>query len=177
MRHRAWYKNHVWSYNFVTDRAEDGRQPRLLVVIDEYTRECRATEVGRSSAAQDVTGVLQYLFAVRGTPEQLRRDNLGRDTGPEFVSKVIRSWLKEADVKTLFIAKGSPWENGYVKSFNGTLRDELLDREIFLSIEEPCWVIDRWRLDYKPSPHPQFIGLSNPCRVCGWLCSSGFGYA
>ena len=93
-------------------------------------------------------GVLQYLFAVRGTPEHLRSDNLVRNTGPEFVSKVIFRWLKEADVKTLFIAKGSPWENGYVESFNGTLRDELLNREIFLSFEEACWVIDRWRLDY-----------------------------
>ena len=76
-------------------------------------------------------------------PEHIRSDN-----GPEFVSKVICRWLKAADVKTLFIAKGSPWENGYVESFNGTLRDELLNREIFLSFEEACWVIDRWRLDY-----------------------------
>ena len=143
VRHRARYKNHVWSYDFVTDRTEDGRQLRLLVVIDEYTRECLAIEVGRSFSAQDVVGVLQYLFAVRGTPEHIRSDN-----GPEFVSKVICRWLKEADVKTLFIAEGSPWENGYVESFNGTLRDELLNREIFLSFEEACWVIDRWRLDY-----------------------------
>jgi transposase InsO family protein len=138
----------VWSYDFVTDRTEYGRQLRLLVVIDEYTRECLAIEVGRSFTAQDVMGVLQYLFAVRGTPELIRSDNLGNDTGPEFVSKVICRWLKQADVKTLFIAKGSPWENGYVESINGTLRDELLNREIFLSFEEACWVIDRWRLDY-----------------------------
>jgi putative transposase len=143
VRHRARYKDHVWSYDFVTDRTEDGRQLRLLVVIDEFTRECLAIEVGRSFTAQDVVGVLQYLFAVRGTPEHIRSDN-----GPEFVSKVICRWLKEADVKTLFVAKGSPWENGYVESFNGTLRDELLNREIFLSFEEACWVIDRWRLDY-----------------------------
>ncbi|MAI69457.1 MAG: hypothetical protein CMM01_00875 [Rhodopirellula sp.] len=148
VRHRARYKNHVWSYDFVTDRTEDGRQLRLLVVIDEFTRECLAIEVGRSFTAQDVMGVLQYLFAVRGNPEHIRSDNLGNDTGPEFVSRVICRWLKQADVKTLFIAKGSPWENGYVESFNGTLRDELLNREIFLGFEEACWVIDRWRLDY-----------------------------
>jgi len=76
VRHRARYKNHVWSYDFVTDRTEDGRQLRLLVVIDEYTRECLAIEVGRSFTAQDVMGVLQYLFAVRGTPEHIRSDNL-----------------------------------------------------------------------------------------------------
>ena len=102
----------------MTDRTEDGRQLRLLVVIDEYTRECLTIEVGRSFTAQDVMGVLQYLFAVRGTPDHLRSDNLGsdnlgndnlrNDTGPEFVSKIICRWLKEADVKTLFIAKGSP---------------------------------------------------------------------
>ncbi|MDA7893872.1 integrase core domain-containing protein, partial [bacterium] len=112
------------------------------------------------------------LFAVRGTPEHLRSDSLGNDTALRFVSKVICRWLKEADVKMLFIAKGSPRETGYVESFNGTLRDELLNREIFLSFEKACWVIDRWRLNYNhhrihTSPHPQLIGLSNPCRLCG----------
>ena len=142
-RNRARYKNHVWSYDFVTDRTEDGRQLRLLVVIDEYTRECFAIEVGRSFTAQDVIGVLQYLFAIRGTPEHIRSDN-----GPEFVSTVICRWLKEADVKTLFIVKGSPWENSFVEPFNGTFRDELLNREIFLSFDEACWVNNRWRLEY-----------------------------
>jgi transposase InsO family protein len=101
VRHRARYTNHVGWYEFVTDRTEDGRQLHLLVVFDEYIRECLAIEVGRSFPAQDVVGVLQYLFAVRGTPEHIRSDN-----GPEFVSKVICRWLKQADVKTLFIAEG-----------------------------------------------------------------------
>ena len=112
-------------------------------MIDEYTRECLAIEVARSFTAQDVVGVLQYLFAVRGTPQHIRSDN-----GPEFVARTVRRWLHQADVKTLFIAKGSPWENGYVESFNGKLRDELLNREIFLSKEEARWVIDCWRRDY-----------------------------
>ena len=142
-RRRAEHKDHVWSYDFLTDRTEDGRRLRLLAVIDEYTRECLAIEVSRSFTAQDVTGVLQYLFAVRGTPQQIRSDN-----GPEFVAKTVRRWLERSDVKTLFIAKGSPWENGYVESFNGKLRDELLNRELFLSLEEARWVIDRWQLDY-----------------------------
>jgi len=135
--------NHVWSYDFVSERTEDGRQLRLLVVIDEYTRECLAIEVRRSFRARDVIDVLRYLFAVRGTPEHLRSDN-----GPEFVARSVRRWLSQAGVGTLFIAKGSPWENGYVESFNGKLRDELLNRELFLSLEEARWVIDRWRLDY-----------------------------
>ena len=143
VRHRAERMNHVWSYDFVLERTEDGRQLRLLVVIDEFTRECLAIEVGRSFRAADVIGVLQYLFAVRGTADYLRSDN-----GPEFVARSVRRWLNRAGVKTLFIAKGSPWENGYVESFNGKLRDELLNRELFLSLAEARWVIDRWRLDY-----------------------------
>ena len=143
VRHRARRMNHVWSYDFVAERTEEGRQLRLLVVIDEYTRECLAIEVGRSFRARDVIDVLQYLFAVRGTPEHLRSDN-----GPEFVARSVRRWLDQAGVGTLFIAKGSPWENGYVESFNGKLRDELLNRELFLSLEDAHWVIDRWRLDY-----------------------------
>ncbi len=143
VRHRTEHKDHVWSYDFVTDRTEDGRQLRILVVIDEYTRECLAIEVGRSFTSQDVIGVLQYLFAVRGRPRHIRSDN-----GPEFVAKAVCRWLKRADVGTLFIAKGSPWENGYVESFNGKLRDELLNGEIFLSFAEARWVIDRWRQDY-----------------------------
>ena len=103
MRHRARHKDHAWSYDFVADRLEDGRQIRLLVVIDEFTRECLAIEVARSFTAQDVIGVLQYLFAIRGVPEHLRSDN-----GSEFVAKSVRRWLERAEVKTLFIAKGSP---------------------------------------------------------------------
>jgi len=143
MRYRSERINHVWSYDFLVDRTEDGRQLKLLTVIDEYTRECLAIEVARSFTADDVVGVLEYLFAVRDRPAHLRSDN-----GPEFVAQAVRSWLTRADVKTLFIAKGSPWENGYVESFNGKLRDELLNRELFLSLEEARWVIDRWRLDY-----------------------------
>jgi putative transposase len=143
IRHRAQHINHVWSYDFLVDRTEDGRQLKLWAVIDEYTRECLALEVARTFTARDVIEVLQYLFAVRGRPEHLRSDN-----GPEFVAHAVRSWLSQADVKTLFIAKGSPWENGYVESFNGKLRDELLNRELFLSLDEAQWVIDRWRLDY-----------------------------
>ena len=103
VRHRARRMNHVWSYDFVAERTEEGRQLRLLVVIDEYTRECLAIEVGRSFRARDVIDVLQYLFAVRGTPEHLRSDN-----GPEFVARSVRRWLDQAGVGTLFIAKGSP---------------------------------------------------------------------
>ena len=93
--------------------------------------------MARSFTAQDVTGVLQYLFAVRSTPQQIRSDN-----GPEFVAKTVRRWLERSAVKTLFITKGSPWKNGFIESFNGKLRDDFLNRELFLSLEEARWVID-----------------------------------
>jgi transposase InsO family protein len=157
VRHRACWKNHVWSYDFVSDRTEDGRQIKMLVVIDEYTRECLALEVGRAFKASQVIEVLQYLFAVRGLPVHIRSDN-----GPEFVAHSVRRWLSRADVNTLFIAKSSPWENGYVESFNGKLRDELLNRELFLSLAEARWVIDRWRLDYNHQRRHSSLDYQTP---------------
>jgi putative transposase len=135
--------NHVWSYDFVEDRTEKNRKLRMLVVIDEFTRESLAIEVAWSFTAAQVVEVLGYLFAVRGVPEHLRSDN-----GPEFVAHAVTRWLYQAGVKTLFIAKGSPWENGYVESFNSRFRDELLNRELFVGLEDARWVVDRWRLDY-----------------------------
>jgi putative transposase len=143
VRHKARHPNHVWSYDLLADRTEDGRQLKLLAVMDEYTRECLAIEVGRTFTARDVMLTLQYLFALRGAPEHVRSDN-----GPEFISKEIRRWLAGASVDTLYIQKGSPWENGYVESFNGRLRDELLNRELFLSVPEARYVLDEWREDY-----------------------------
>ena len=130
VRHRAQYKNHVWSYDFVKDRTDDGSQLRLLVVFDEYTQECFAIEVGCSFTAQDVMGVFQYLFAVREKLEHIRSDN-----APDFVSKTICRWLNEAAFKMLSIVKSSPWGNGSIESFTGTHRDELLNRGLFLSVE------------------------------------------
>jgi putative transposase len=140
---RAERPNHVWSYDFVEDRTEKNRKLRMLVVIDEFTRESLAIEVAWSFTAAQVVEVLGYLFAVRGVPEHLRSDN-----GPEFVAHAVTRWLYQAGVKTLFIAKGSPWENGYVESFNSRFRDELLNRELFVGLEDARWVVDRWRLDY-----------------------------
>jgi transposase InsO family protein len=149
VRHKALYRNHVWSYDFLVDRTEDGRQLKLLVVIDEFTRECLAAEVGRTFTARDVMLTLQYLFAVRGAPEHVRSDN-----GPEFIAKELQRWLERAAVNTLYIQKASPWENGYVESFNGKLRDELLNRELFLSVPEARYVLDEWRAEYNQRrPH------------------------
>ena len=100
-------------------------------------------DVARSFRGEDVVEVLRYLFAVRGCPRYIRSDN-----GPEFASKAVKKWLVKSGVKTLYIAPGSPWENGYVESFNSRLRDELLNGELFLSIDELRYVADRWRMDY-----------------------------
>jgi putative transposase len=137
------YYNHVWSYDFLTERLESDRCVRLLVVIDEYTRESFAIDVARNFSGRDVVELLRYLFAVRGVPAYIRSDN-----GPEFISSVVQKWLMKSDVDTLYIAPGSPWENGYVELFNSRLRDELLNKELFLSIDELRYVVDRWRMDY-----------------------------
>lgn len=164
MRHKPTHANHVWSYDFVADRTEDGRQLKLLVVIDEFTRECLAIEAGRAFTARDVRLTLQYLFAIRGTPEHIRSDN-----GPEFVSKEIKRWLDQAQVRTLYIQKASPWENGYVESFNGKLRDELLNRELFLGLAEARYVLDEWRNDYNHRRPHSGIGWQTPAGYAARL--------
>jgi transposase InsO family protein len=164
VRHKALYRNHVWSYDFLVDRTEDGRQLKLLVVIDEFTRECLATEVGRTFTARDVMLTLQYLFAVRGAPEHVRSDN-----GPEFIAKELQRWLARADVRTLYIQKASPWENGYVESFNGKLRDELLNRELFLSVPEARYVLDEWRVEYNHRRPHSGLGWQTPAAYAAKL--------
>jgi transposase InsO family protein len=131
------------------ERTADGRAFKILNIIDEYTRECLAILVARKFKSQDVIDILFHLFIFRGTPKHLRSDN-----GPEFTAKAIRSWLNRLGVKTLYIEPGSPWENGYVESFNGRLGDELLDREIFTTLEEAKVLIEQWRRDYNQErPH------------------------
>jgi putative transposase len=120
------HKDHVWSYDFVASRTADGRALKILTILDEYTWECLAILVDRRITSQDVIDQLFNLIVFRGIPEHIRSDN-----GPEFTARAIRSWLNKLGVKTLFIEPGSPWENGYIESFNGKLRDELLNREIF----------------------------------------------
>jgi transposase InsO family protein len=149
IRLRPEYKDHVWSYDFVKSRTEDGRAFRILTIIDEYTRECLAMLVARHITAQDVIDQLFQLFVLRAIPENIRSDN-----GPEFTAKEIRKWLLDIGVKTLFIEPGSPWENGYIESFNGKLRDELLNREVFSTLTEARILIEEWRRDYNTNrPH------------------------
>jgi len=149
IRLRPEHKDHVWSYDFMVDRTNDGRAFRILNIIDEFTRECLAMRVARRINSQDVIDELFKLFIFHGIPEHIRSDN-----GPEFTANAVRKWLSRLGVKTLFIERGSPWENGYVESFNGKLRDELLNREIFTTLEEAKVLIEQWKREYNQvRPH------------------------
>jgi transposase InsO family protein len=136
------------------DRTHDGRSFRVLNIIDEYSRECLATVVKRNLKSFDVIETLADLFLVHGAPMFIRSDN-----GSEFIAEALRKWLSELNVKTLFIEPGSPWENGYVESFNGKLRDELLDRELFYTLKEADILIGMWRKEYNTiRPHSSLGG-------------------
>ena len=149
IRLRPEHKDHVWSYDLMMARTTEGRAFRILPIIDEYTRECLAILTQRRITSQDVIDQLFYLFVFRGTPEYIRSDN-----GPEFTAKAVRRWLKDLEVTTLFIEPGSPWKNGYIESFNGKLRDELLNREIFTTLTEAKILIEEWRKEYNQiRPH------------------------
>ena len=149
VRRRSERRNHVWAYDFCMDRTHDGRPLRMLAVVDEFTRECLAIEVARKLSSEDVLERLTELFVMRGIPDHIRSDN-----GSEFTAKRVREWLSGLGVKTLFIERGSPWENGYVESFIGKMRDELLNREVFYTLDEAKVLVERWRQEYnRIRPH------------------------
>lgn len=149
LRLRPQHRNHVWSYDFVEDRTHDGRKFRMLNVIDEFTHECLAIRIARKLKAVDVIDVLSDLFIPRGVPGHIRSDN-----GPEFIATAVQDWIAAVGATTAYIAPGSPWENGYVESFNARLRDELLDGEIFYTLREAQIVIESWRRHYNAvRPH------------------------
>lgn len=149
IRLKAAHRNHVWAYDFVEHRTHDGRKMRMLCVVDEFTREALAIRVERQLRSSDVIDVLADLMLERGAPEHIRSDN-----GPEFIALRVRNWIAGVGAKTAYIEPGSPWENGYVESFNGKLRDELLNMEIFYSLKEAQALIGAWRRHYNAvRPH------------------------
>jgi transposase InsO family protein len=169
IRLRPSFKNHIWSYDFVYDRLYNGKKIRMLTVIEEYSRKCLAIRVGSSIKSNDVLETLSTLFITEGVPDYIRSDN-----GSEFTAKALREWLESIGVKTAYIEPGSPWENGYNESFNGKLRDELLNREIFYNLKEAKVLIEQWRrhyneirphssLGYRP-PAPQIIISGNKTK-------------
>jgi transposase InsO family protein len=157
VRRRPAYPNHVWAYDFVMDRTQDGRPLKMLTVLDEYTRECLAIAVRRRMTANDVREVLGELFLARGCPTHIRSDN-----GPEFIARSLRQWLAQLAVAPLFIEPGSPWENGYVESFNGKLRYESLNGEVFYTLQEAQAVVERWRRLYNTKRPHSSLGRRPP---------------
>jgi len=168
IRLRPERRNHVWSYDFVETQTHDGRKVRLMTLIDEFTRECLAIRVARRINSLGVIDTMADVMLPRGVPEHIRSDN-----GPEMTAKIVRTWLAQVGAKTLYIEPGSPWENGYCESFNGKLRDELLNGEIFYSLKEAQIVIEQWRnhyntvrphssLGYRPPAPPAFNPFTTP---------------
>jgi putative transposase len=173
IRLRPQHRNHVWAYDFVTERSHDGRRLRLLTVVDEYTRECLAIRVARRLTSHDVIWTLADLFLQYGIPGHIRSDN-----GPEFVATAVRGWLAQLGVTTLFIEPGSPWENGYVESFNGKLRDELLNGEVFYTLTEAQILIADWRRLYNGLRPHSSLGQRPPApETIAWPGFSLADYA
>jgi len=170
IRRRATHKDHVWAWDFIHDRTEDGRPLKWLSVVDEYTRECLALEVDRSMRSTDVIDVLIELMHVRGVPEHIRSDN-----GSEFIANALRQWLASASVRTLYIDPGAPWQNGYAESFHSRLRDELLNAELFTSVAEAKHLATQWRLAYNHRRPHSSLGYVAPATFAASLADPPVG--
>lgn len=167
IRLRPCWRHHVWSYDFVSECLHNGKKFRMLTVIDEYSRECLMIKVARQLKAEDVLAALTELFITHGTPHYIRSDN-----GAEFTATAVQQWLKALEVQTAYITPGSPWENGFNERFNGSLRDELLNGEIFYSIEEARVLIEQWRVHYnRIRPHSS-LGYMPPAPLVLTQCSA-----
>lgn len=160
IRLRPEYPHHVWSFDFVESRTNDGRRLRLMTLIDEFSRRCLAIRVARRINAVSVIETLADVMLFEGTPAYIRSDN-----GPEMIAKVLRQWLTGLGTKSLYIEPGSPWENGYCESFNGKLRDELLNGEIFYSLKEAQVVIEKWRVHYNTRRPHSALGYRPPASL------------
>jgi transposase InsO family protein len=164
IRLRPEKKDHVWSYDLLKDRTSDGRLLRILVIIDEYTREYLSMYVARRISSRNVLDQLNELFLTRGTPDYIRSDN-----GPEFVAHTVRSWLTAIGVNTLYIEPGSPWENGYVESYIGKLRDEFLNGEVLDILMKAKVLVEGWRREYNRFRPHSSLGYRPPAPEAKWL--------
>ena len=168
IRRRAEYKGHMWTYDFLFDRTEDGRRVKILAVVDEYTRECVGLYADRSIKAKAVVDVLAAAMVEHGVPKHIRSDN-----GTEFVAADVRRWLARVGTGTLFVAPGSPWENGYIESSNSRLRDELLNRELFVGLAEVRFLLDQWRTEYNERRIHSSLGYKTPASFAAGCAPSG----
>jgi putative transposase len=167
IRLRPERPNHVWAYDFVEDRTSDGRKYRMLNIVDEFTRECLSIKVARKLNSMNVIETLADLFLLRGVPGHIRSDQ-----GPEFIAEAVKGWIRAVGASAAYIERGSPWENGYVESFNGRLRDELLNGEIFTTLREAQIIIEEWRRHYnRVRPHSS-LGYKPPApEAVAWPAS------
>ena len=159
VRRRAEHKDHVWTWDFVFDRTRNGRSLKWFSVVDEYTRECLVLEVDRRLTSREVIEALTDLMVVRGVPKHIRSDN-----GSEFIAQAIRRWLGRAEVETLYIEPGSPWENGYAESFQSRLRDELLNAEEFETVREAQEMAAAWKGEYNHRRPHSSLGYRTPAE-------------
>jgi transposase InsO family protein len=156
MRLRAEHPNHLWAIDFQFDETDDGRRLKLTNIVDEHTREALEMRVGRTCTADDLVASLDRLVAVRGAPRILRMDN-----GPELIAWAVMEWCRLSGTGTVYIEPGSPWENPFVESFNGRVRDELLNVEVFGSLPEAQVLVEAWREEYNTyRPHSSLHGLT-----------------
>ncbi len=155
--HKAQYRNHVWSYDFLEEHTVKGKRLRILAVIDEFTRECLALLVDRSITSDKVVDLLDWLFLVYGSPQHLRSDN-----GPELVAHKVQDWLADKNCQTIYITPGSPWENPYIESFIGKFRKECLDRYLFFNLREPRSIMEDWQDEYNHYRPHSALGYMTP---------------
>lgn len=167
IRLRPCWPNHVWSYDFVADKLANGKKIRMLTVIDEYSRRCLAIKVAHRLKSDDVLEALSELFTTEGMPHYIRSDN-----GSEFTASTLKEWLKKLKVNTAYIEPGSPWENGYNESFNGRLRDELLNGEMFYTLTEAKAIIEGWRQHYNHIRPHSSLGYKPPAPMAAVSCEA-----
>jgi transposase InsO family protein len=172
VRRSAEGKNDVWAWDFIHDRDEAGRPLKWLSVVDEFTRECLVLEVERHLTAADVVALVSEVMAIRGAPRHIRSDN-----GPEFIARALRRFLAAAEVQTLYIEPGAPWENGYAESFHSRLRDELLDAEIFTGLRDAKALAAGWRNEYNHRRPHSSLGYRTPAAYAATLAGPAVGAA
>jgi putative transposase len=171
-RRKAEKMNQVWSFDFCFDRTSDNRPLKIFSVIDEFTRRCLVIEVERHLTGSDVVRVLKELMKLHGVPEYIRCDN-----GPEFVGAAVKDWVESSKVGVLYIAPGSPWENGYAESYHARLRDELLDREEFGTLLQARGMLQIWREEYNNHRPHSGLGYMTPAAFAEACRGAGTGFA
>jgi len=164
----AQHANHVWTYDFVHDRCENGRKLKILTVVDEFTRECHKVHVATRISSRNLIAVLEELLALHGVPMFIRSDN-----GPEFVARELKHWLRERGSATHYIEPGSPWQNGYGESFNGKFRDECLNMEVFHHPDHARAVAELWRRSYNTERPHSSLGYRTPAEFRRSLAKDG----